>query len=247
MTGTRRERPARLPKDRTSGNLPPVDPMTQLALASAAFLATHFVSSTALRNAVVRRAGEKAYLGLYSLAAFATLGWMIWAYRGAAPQALWPGLKLLPAILMPFSLILIVAGMLGKNPTAVGQSRLLHADDAARGMLRVTRHPLMWGIMLWALAHLLARGTLNGAIFFGSFVLLAALGTIAIDARKARTLGDDWRRFAARTSNIPCVAIAQGRNRFVAGEIGLVRTAFGLILYGGLLFSHAWLFGLRPY
>jgi uncharacterized membrane protein len=224
-----------------------MDPMAQLALASAAFLATHFVSSTPLREAIARRAGEKAYLGLYSLLAFATLGWMIWAYRGAAPQALWPGLKLLPAIVMPFALILMVAGMLGKNPTAVGQSRLLHADDAARGMLRVTRHPLMWGIMLWAFAHLLARGTLNGAIFFGTLLALAALGTLAIDARKARTLGDDWRRFAARTSNIPFVAIAQGRNRFAPGEIGLVRTAFGLILYGGLFVSHAWLFGLRPY
>jgi len=222
-------------------------PIAQLALASVAFLATHFFSSTPLREAVVRRAGEKAYLALYSLTAFATLGWMIWAYRNAAPQALWPGLKLLPAILMPFSLILIVAGVLGKNPTAVGQSRLLQAEDPARGMLRVTRHPLMWGIMLWAFAHLLARGTLNGAIFFGSLLALATLGTLAIDARKASTLGEDWRRFAARTSNLPFLAIAQGRNRFAPGEIGLVRTAFGLILYGGLMASHAWLFGLRPY
>jgi uncharacterized membrane protein len=224
-----------------------MEPIAQLALASAAFLATHFVSSTPLREAIVRRAGEKAYLALYSLVAFATLGWMVWAYRSAAPQALWGGLKLLPAIVMPFALILLVAGVLGKNPTAVGQSRLLRGDDPVHGMLRVTRHPLMWGIMLWAFAHLLARGTLNGAIFFGSLLALAALGTLAIDARKARTLGDDWRRFAARTSNIPFVAIAQGRNRFAAGEIGLARTVFGLILYGGLLLSHAWLFGAQPY
>jgi len=224
-----------------------MDPMTQLALASAAFLATHFVSSTPLREALVRRAGEKAYLALYSLVAFVTLGWMVWAYRSTAPQLLWPGLKLVPAIVMPFALLLLAAGTLGKNPTAVGQGRLLHGDDAARGVLRVTRHPVMWAIMLWAFAHLLARGTLSGAIFLGSLLALAALGTRAIDARKARTLGDDWRRFAARTSNIPFVAIAQGRNRFAPGEIGLVRTAFALILYGGLLVSHAWLFGLRPY
>ncbi len=224
-----------------------MSPLAQLALASVAFLATHFAPSTSLREAVVRRAGEKAYLGLYSLVALATLGWMIWAYRNAAPQVLWQGLTFLPAIAMPFALILLAAGVLGKNPTAVGQAGLLRADDPARGILRVTRHPVMWAIMLWALAHLLARGTLNGAIFFGSFFALAALGTVAIDARKARTSGDDWRRFAARTSNVPFVAIAQGRNRFAPGEIGLVRTAFGLILYGGLLVSHAWLFGLRPY
>jgi uncharacterized membrane protein len=224
-----------------------MDPLAQLALASAAFLAAHFVSSTPLREAIVRRVGEKAYLALYSLAAIATLGWMVWAYNHAPAQRLWPGLKLLPAILMPFALILLAAGVLGKNPTAVGQSRVLHASDAARGVLRVTRHPVMWAIMLWAFAHLLARGTAGGAIFFGSFLLLAALGTRAIDARKARALGEDWRRFAASTSNIPLLAIAQGRNRLALGEIGLVRTAFGLILYGGLLVSHAWLFGAQPY
>jgi len=77
--------------------------------------------------------------------------------------------------------------------------------------------------------------------------LLAAAGTLLQDARKAQVHGEDWKRFAALTSNVPFVAIAQGRNRFAAGEIGLVRVAFGLILYGGMMASHAWLFGVRPY
>ena len=224
-----------------------MDPMTQLALATAAFIATHFVPSTPLRAELAGRIGERAYLGLYVVVALATLGWMIYAYIRAPIEPLWTGLRYLPSVVMPFALILLACGVLSRNPTAVGQEKALKSEDAARGILRVTRHPVQWGILLWALAHLLARGDLKSAIFFGGFFLLSALGTLLIDARKARGLGDDWKRYAGATSNLPLVAIAQGRNTFRAGEIGLVKPVIGLILYGGLLLFHAWLFGAQPY
>jgi hypothetical protein len=56
-----------------------MDPIVLLAIATAVFLATHFVTSTPLRPALVRAMGEWPYRGLYSLVAFVTLGWMIWA------------------------------------------------------------------------------------------------------------------------------------------------------------------------
>ena len=224
-----------------------MDPMSQLVVATAAFLVTHFVPSTPLRAALVKSTGERAYLGLYSLMAFATLGWMIYAYGRAPVVPLWPGLRLVPAVIMPFAFILIVGGVLSKNPTAVGQSNLLAAGDPARGLLRVTRHPVMWGLLLWAGAHVLARGDLKSLVFFGGFLLLAALGTRLIDARKARERSEDWKRFSALTSNIPFVAIAQGRNTFRAGEVGLVKIVFALILYGGMMLAHNWLFGVQPW
>lgn len=224
-----------------------LDPVTQLVLATAAFLATHFVSSMPLRGALVQSIGERVYTAVYSLAAFATLGWMIYAYGKAPVDPLWPGLRLVPAVVMPIAFIFVVGGLLQKNPTAVGQGRFMAGEDPARGMLRVTRHPMMWGLMLWAGAHVLARGDLKSLVFFGSFFLLAALGTLAIDARKARERGEDWKRFAGLTSNVPFAAIAQGRNRFDLGEIGLVTIVFGLILFGGFLLAHDWLFGARPW
>ena len=224
-----------------------MDPMALLALATVVFLVTHFVPSTPLRAAIVRSTGEKAYIGLYSLVAFATIGWMVYAYGKAPVQPLWPGLRLLPALLMPFAFILIVCGVASRNPTAVGQDKTLKADEPARGILRVTRHPVQWGILLWAAAHLLARGDLKSAIFFGGFALLSALGMVLIDSRKAGTLGDDWTRFARATSNIPFVAIAQGRNRFDAAEIGIGKPLAGLVLYAVFLLAHSWLFGARPY
>jgi uncharacterized membrane protein len=224
-----------------------MDPTSQLVIATAMFLATHFVPSTPLRAALVKSFGERAYLGLYSLVAFATLGWMVYAYVRAPLEALWPGLRLVPAVIMPFAFILLICGVLSKNPTAVGQGKLLALDDPAQGILRVTRHPVMWGLLLWAGAHVLARGDFKSLVFFGSFLVLAALGTRLIETRKARERSEDWKRFSALTSNIPFVAIAQGRNTFHATEIGLAKIVFGLILYGGMMLAHPWLFGARPW
>jgi uncharacterized membrane protein len=134
-----------------------------------------------------------------------------------------------------------------RNPTAIGQAGAMKADEPARGIIRVTRHPLMWGIMLWGAAHLLARGDLASLVFFGGFVALGGLGTLLIDARKRAGLGEDWQRFAAVTSNVPFGAIVNGRNRFALGEIGWKRIGVGLAAYVVLFLAHPYLFGARPY
>ena len=222
-----------------------MDATALLALATAAFLLTHFVSSTPLRAALVGAVGEWPYRGVYSLLAVVTLGWMIWAYVKAPREALlWTPLRLLPLIVLPFSFILIACGY-SRNPTLVGAEKLLKSEDPARGMIRITRHPLMWGIMLWAGAHILARADLKSVIFFGGFLLLAALGTLLMDARKRSD--PDFQRFAALTSNVPFVAVAQGRNRVIWREIGYLRPGVGIAAYAAFLFLHPWLFGARPY
>jgi uncharacterized membrane protein len=224
-----------------------MDPLAQLVLATAAFIVTHFAASTPLRGAVAGALGEKAWIGLFSLAAFATIGWMAWAYGKAPFQPLWPGLWLAPLVVMPVALLLLCAGLLTRNPSAVMQERVLKSAQPARGLIRVTRHPVMWAIVLWAASHMLARGDLASLVFFGGFLLVAALGTVLIDARKARTLGDDWQRFAAATSNVPFGAIAAGRNRFIAGEVRWRVVLAAAAAYVVLLAVHGPLFGARPY
>ena len=223
-----------------------MDPFVLYA-ATLAFLATHFISSTPLRPLLARTIGEKGYLGAYSLLAFITLGWMIWAYYRTPAELLWDGLRLAPAILMPFSFILLACGLLSRNPTLVGAEKLLKNPEPARGMIRVTRHPMMWGFILWAVAHILARGELKTTVFFGAFLVLAALGALLIDRRKEKTLGEDWKRFAAVTSYFPFLAIAAGRNRFDIAEIGWRNPAIGLALYAAFFWLHPMLFGMRPY
>ena len=209
--------------------------MTMLVIAAAVFLATHFVPSTPLRPKLVAAMGQWPYTGLYSLVAFATIGWMSWAYAQAPRDPLWVGIREAPYVLMPLAFILLACGF-ARNPTIVGAERILKSTEPARGMIRVTRHPIMWGFMLWALAHILARGDVKSLVFFGSFLVLAGVGTLLMDARKKAN--PDWPRFAAATSHIPFVAIAQGRNRLVWREIGWLRPAIGLAVFFAVLAFH---------
>lgn len=214
--------------------------MTALLAATAAFLITHFVASTPLRGKLVGAIGEWPYRGLYSLVAFITLGWMIWAYAGAPREPLWTGIREVPRILVPIAFVLIACGY-WRNPTMVGADQLLKSEEPARGIIRITRHPIMWGIMLWAAAHLVARGDLRAAVFFGAFLLLGLAGTLLMDRRKRSN--PDWPRFAAVTSHVPFGAIAQGRNRIVWREIGWLRPAIGLALAVLVFLVHPWISG----
>jgi len=226
-----------------------MEPMGLLLLATAVFVATHFLPSTPLRSGLVAGLGEKGYLGLYSVVALAALGWMIWAYGRAPYERVWVGdeFKVWALVLMPLSLISIVCGGMTRNPSAVRQEKTLATMGEPRGILRVTRHPIQWGIALWALLHLIARGDRASLVFFGGFALLAILGTLLIDARKNRTLGANWQRFASVTSNVPFAAIVQGRNQFRFEEIGWNKVLIGLAVYFVILFLHPFLFGARPY
>jgi len=214
--------------------------MLNLTLAAIAFVAAHFlISSTALRSQLVARLGERPYAGLFSAQALALIIWMAVAFR-AAPrdQLLWaiPGVTHLALILMPLVLVLAVGGFTAPNPSAV----LMAAPESGwrpRGILTVTRHPVMWAFGLWALLHVLANGDLAGLIFFGAFALLALLGTRAIDAKKRRTWTPaSWQAFSASTSNLPFLAVAQGKTPFDWRGIGWKTLAIAAALYLAIAF-----------
>src|SRR5690242_5814195 len=119
-----------------------MDAIALLLAATAAFVLTHLASGTPLRAKLIVALGEWPYRALYSLLAFATLAAMIWAFSRAPREALWAGGRHVPLIVMPIALILIVSGY-RRNPTMVGADALLKSEDPARGMIRITRHPIM--------------------------------------------------------------------------------------------------------
>ena len=223
--------------------------MTKLLIATAAFLATHYVSSTPLRARLINALGNNGYLVLYSAAAVATLVAMIWAYYRAPFIGLWyvPALRYVPLMVMPVSMALIACSLMTPSPTLVGGDRLLKNEEPARGILRITRHPMMWGIALWAASHIFARGDAASLIFFGGFLVLALSGTALIDRRKRTTTGTDWQRFERATSNVPFAAIAGGRNQLKLAEIGWIRLLVGIALYVVMLMLHSYILGARPY
>jgi uncharacterized membrane protein len=213
--------------------------MLNLTIAAGAFVAAHFlISSTGLRPRLVAGLGERLYAGLFALQALALIVWMAWAFQ-AAPRdrLLWviPGIAHLVLTLMPLVLVLAIAGFSNPNPSAV----LMAAPDAAwqpKGILTVTRHPVMWAFGLWALLHIAANGDLAGLVFFGAFATLALLGTLAIDAKKRRTWpGESWRAFSATTSNLPFLAIAQHRTKFDWKGIGWKPVAIAAVLYVAII------------
>ena len=210
-------------------------------------LGTHFgIASTNLRAQVVLSIGERLYLALFSLVSVVAIFWLVSAWRVAPLVPLWlPGatLRALPFLLMPLVLLLFVCALSQPNPTAVGQEVDADATEPARGILRVTRHPLMWGIGLWGIGHMLAKGDLASILFFGALTALALVGTVLIDARRTNRNPPGWGVFLQRTSSLPFQAIVQGRQRLVMAEIGLTRVAAALGLYVALIWVHGWLFG----
>ena len=216
-----------------------------LIAAVAAFVGGHVVvSSTPLRGVLMARLGAKAYRGVYSLIAAAALIWMIHAYIGAPIVDLWTpntAARHSSLTVMLIASVLFVCGLTTANPTLVGGGRLAAAGPV--GIIKVTRHPLMWAFGLWGLTHILANGDAASVIFFGSLATLALVGTRLIDRRKRTSMGEAWPSFAAATSNLPLAAIIGGRVRVGLGEIGYGRLLGGVALYAALLFLHPFVFG----
>src|SRR6516164_7323512 len=219
--------------------------MLSLIAASAYFLLIHFgVSGTRLRDELVTRLGTGPYRGAFALASVVGLVWMSYAYRHAPTLELWGlVLRFRPAayVLVLIASLFVAIGITTPSPTRVGmESKVGQGPEAARGMVRITRHPFLWGIALWAFVHLIVNGDLASLIFFGSLLVLAVGGTLAIDAKRRRSFGGQWTKFADVTSDVPFAAIVAGRNRLglALAEIGVWRPLTAILVYAAAFYLH---------
>lgn len=227
--------------------------MLSLIAAATFFLAIHLlVSGTRMRDALTGRIGLGPYMGLFSLASVAGLTWLGLSFAQArhapADGVLWdvtPITRQAQIGLQLVAMLLIVPGLTTLNPASVRQEGALEKPDAAHGMLRITRHPFLWGVAIWAAGHLLVKGDAASIVLFASMLLLALLGTASIDAKRRRALGAKWEAFAAQTSSVPFLAIAQGRQRLSLGEIGWWRIGLAVGVWALLAWAHPYLFGVR--
>ncbi|MBC6440717.1 MAG: NnrU family protein [Rhodospirillales bacterium] len=224
--------------------------MTHLILACVAFVGLHVVlSGTSLRDKVAGRLGEPAFLGLFSAIALVTIVWASIAYGNADHVEIWlagPALKGIAWLIMVPAVLFVVCGNVTPNPSAVGSEKLLERDDIAKGIFTITRHPLMWGIALWAFAHLLANGDVASLILFGSMLVLVLVGVPSQERKKRRKTGGQWDRFAQATSSVPFAAILQGRTRLDGGGIGFWRVALSAAVYAVFVLLHPWIIGVAP-
>jgi uncharacterized membrane protein len=191
--------------------------MGLLLLGLAIFLGVHSTRVVAdpWRTATIARVGEKSWKGVYSLLSIAGFVLIVIGY-GAARQApmvlysppVWT--RHLAALLTIPAFVLVAAAYVPLN-----------------SIKRAVGHPMVAGVKLWALAHLLANGALADVLLFGGFLVWAVLSFTAARRRD-------------RIAGTVHPAGSAGRNAITVA-IGLVAWAvFAFALHGPLI-------GVRPF
>lgn len=193
--------------------------MLLLILGLVLFLGVHSVSivSPDGRNRLVKQLGEGPWKGLYSLVSLAGFVLIVVGY-GAAREApvllhtLPNGFRHLAAVLMlPVFVLLLAAYLPGRIKSAA-------------------KHPMLLAVKLWALAHLLANGTLADVLLFGGFLAWAVVDRISV---KKRTAAGLLRAGPVLPDSRANDAIA------LVGGLGIY------VLF--VVWAHAWLIGVRPF
>ena len=224
--------------------------MIQLILAALFFMALHVgVSGTSVRGLAIEKLGEKSYRAAFSVLSVLGIVWLSHAYRAAAYIETWGQLawfKPIAALLMFIAFLIVVLGMATPNPMAVGGENLLMADATPRGIHRVTRHPFLCGVAVWAFAHGVVNGDAASLVLFGSLIVLVLVGMVSIDAKRKKACGLHWDKYAAATSIIPFQAIKESRNTWVLAEIKVWQLGLALVLYLAVMHFHQTWFGVSP-
>ncbi len=212
-----------------------------LLAAVIAFVGTHELLSHPLRAPLVARIGERGFQALYSVVAFITGGWAVWAFRAAPVELLWTAPALfwqLAAPLMLIASILLAGSILDPNPALPGAQRHLKGAPVPRGVLRITRHPMMWSFALWGLVHVLVAGTSRSLILGAGVVVLALFGAAMQDRKKLLLLGDGWAAWRSRTAFVPFAAQLGGKLPGSSLWPGWRAVVGGAILFLGATWAH---------
>jgi uncharacterized membrane protein len=221
--------------------------MLALTLAALLWVGLHVgVAGTSLRGAVVARTGEKAFTGAFSLASVVAITLLVLAWQNAPTSPLWfppRPLAWLLVALMLLAFILFAGSLMTRNATSLGQGSALEQEP--RGMVRITRHPMLWSFAIWGIVHVIGNGDTAAILFFGAFAATALLGMPSLDAKVAARDPEGWRAFASRTSLLPFGAVLSGRNRIAWREI-LWPVLVGVVAWAALLHLHPAIFGVSP-
>ena len=146
--------------------------MTLLIVGLVLFLGFHSVQIFAapLRAGLIARIGANGWKGLYSLGSLAGLVLLVIGYGQAKSGA---PLIALPASLSAVTYVLVWLGFV----------LTVAAYWPANHFKAVLGHPMVAGVGLWALGHLLVRPTPAGMALFGGFLVWAIVDFISLRAR----------------------------------------------------------------
>lgn len=179
-----------------------------LVAANVAFVGSHFAMSHPLRAPMVKALGDRGFALAYTAVSFAALFWVVQAFT-AAPGSDLPGSGdhgWIAATILTWLAMVLLAGSFIGNPALPTPMAQTQARAEPKGVFRVTRHPMMWAIGLWALSHFLLFWSVRTMITAGAMGILALVGARLQDRKKAAMMGASWREWAGRTSYWPRLA-----------------------------------------
>lgn len=212
-----------------------------LALLVGLFVVTHELLSHPLRAPLVARLGEKGFAILYSLVALASFGSAVQLWRQMPKERLWdtpPGLYAPVLVAMLIAAIFFVGSVTAPNP-----AMMPGVKGEPKGMQRITRHPMMWSMAIWAGVHIMMTADPRTIVLAGGVGVLALVGTAFQDVKK-KAQNPAYAAHMARTSHLPFLAIAAGRQPLSALWPGVVPVLGGLALWALILWAHPMLIGV---
>lgn len=191
--------------------------MALLVFGLALFLGVHaFTTLRGTRAAAIARLGEGPYKGLYSL--LSLLGIVLIAYGfGQYRAGGWIDVWYPPVWTRHLALTLNILAFI-----------CLAAAYIPGRIKRALKHPMLAGVKIWALAHLIANGDLGSILMFGSILAWAVMARISAKRRR-----DEVRDHAG-----PVIEPAGWRNDAIAVAVG-VATWFAFARW-----LHPWLIGV---
>lgn len=213
---------------------------------SLAFAFSHIaLCAEPLRSELVEKMGTMKFRVVYSFIAIGTLApaaVIAWTNRHLGQHLFelprWAEIGLAMALMLG-AVELIVLALATPSPVS-----LIPAKPEPRGILRITRHPMNMGWVLFGLAHLIANGFLGDVVFFGAcFVFVGLVGAFHMDARKRRQADDQMAEFLKQTSVIPFAAVILRRQRVVLSEMAWPMVIVGIIVWASLIIFHGNFFG----
>jgi uncharacterized membrane protein len=143
-----------------------------LSLGLVLFLGLHLIPTVpALKAQLVHVFGENRYKGLFALLAALGLLLIIAGY-GRAPAG-------------P-TLFASSIGARHAAPLAMIISFILFAAANMKGHIRAwVKHPMLLGLTIWALVHLLANGHAKATLLFSAFLAYAMIDLLSVIRRKS--------------------------------------------------------------
>ncbi len=210
----------------------------------AAFVISHIaMANPPLRDRLVARLGEKGFSLLYAVVSLGLLIGAIQLYKRLEEVPLWvagTGAYHLASLVMLLASILFVGAFTPGNRALAGVPQ---SERAPAGVLRITRHPMMWAFGLWALVHLVLSGDLPTVVLAFGIGFLALVGARLQDGKKRQQLGESWVRYEAQTSYWPFGAMLSGKQPWSAIWPGAVPILGGIAFWLLMTWLHPSLMG----